>query len=68
MVAKQLHDGCRKRSRSPETPSAEALMWKLAFRYSPQLPIFTGTKIEDADGNTPEIFILGSIVSFCCMM
>ncbi|KAL5227558.1 hypothetical protein ABZP36_015823 [Zizania latifolia] len=44
--------------RSPETPPAEPPMWKLAFRYPPQLPIFTGSKIEDANGNPLEIILV----------
>ncbi|KAF0920260.1 hypothetical protein E2562_034109 [Oryza meyeriana var. granulata] len=43
---------------SPETLPAEPPMWKLAFRYKPQLPIFTGSKIEDVNGNPLEIILV----------
>lgn len=43
---------------SPETPPAQPPMWKLAFRFKPQLPIFTGSKIEDVNGNPLEIILI----------
>jgi hypothetical protein len=43
---------------SPETPPAQPPMWKLAFRFKPQLPIFTGSKIEDVNGNPLEIILV----------
>ncbi|CAO2209096.1 unnamed protein product [Urochloa humidicola] len=43
----------------PATPPAgERPAWKLAFRNPPQLPIFTGSKIEDAAGNPLEIILV----------
>jgi hypothetical protein len=44
--------------RSPATPPAERPAWKLAFRTPPQLPIFTGSKIEDASGAPLEIVLV----------
>ncbi|CAL4965031.1 unnamed protein product [Urochloa decumbens] len=46
--------------RSPPAtpPAAERPAWKLAFRTPPQLPIFTGSKIEDAAGNPLEIVLV----------
>uniref|UniRef100_A0A0D9UWG6 Protein SAR DEFICIENT 1 n=1 Tax=Leersia perrieri TaxID=77586 RepID=A0A0D9UWG6_9ORYZ len=43
---------------SPETPTAEPPMWRLAFRHKPMLPIFTGSKIEDINGNPLEIILV----------
>ncbi|CAO2160952.1 unnamed protein product [Urochloa humidicola] len=42
----------------PATPPASRPAWKLAFRSPPQLPIFTGSKIEDAAGNPLEIILV----------
>ncbi|OQU86387.1 hypothetical protein SORBI_3003G083200 [Sorghum bicolor] len=45
--------------RLPETPPvAERAAWKLAFRTPPQLPIFTGSKIEDEAGNPLEVILV----------
>ncbi|KAL6626687.1 hypothetical protein ACP70R_030413 [Stipagrostis hirtigluma subsp. patula] len=44
--------------RSPETPPVERPAWRLAFRNPPQQPIFTGSKIEDANGNPLEIILV----------
>lgn len=44
--------------RSPEMPSIEPATWKLAFRNPPVLPIFTGSKIEDANGDALQIIIV----------
>ncbi|OEL16242.1 Calmodulin-binding protein 60 B [Dichanthelium oligosanthes] len=44
--------------RSPATPPAERPAWKLAFRTPPQLPIFTGSKIEDTNGSPLEIVLV----------
>ncbi|TVU22062.1 hypothetical protein EJB05_31738 [Eragrostis curvula] len=44
--------------RSPETPPPERPTLKLAFRTPPQLPIFTGSKIEDINGSPLEIILV----------
>ncbi|GJN05892.1 hypothetical protein PR202_ga23565 [Eleusine coracana subsp. coracana] len=44
--------------RSPESPPVERPSLKLAFRTPPQLPIFTGSKIEDVNGNPLEIILV----------
>jgi len=44
--------------RSPVAPPAERPAWKLAFRTPPQLPIFTGSKIEGATGAPLEIVLV----------
>ena len=44
--------------RLPETPPAERAAWKLAFRTPPQLPIFTGSKVEDEAGNPLEVILV----------
>lgn len=42
----------------PATPPAERPAWKLAFRTPPNLPIFTGSKIEDEAGNPLDIVLV----------
>ncbi|KAL6847854.1 hypothetical protein ACP4OV_021982 [Aristida adscensionis] len=44
--------------RSPETPPVERPALRLAFRNPPKTPIFTGSKIEDANGNPLEIILV----------
>lgn len=39
-------------------PAVERAAWKLAFRTPPQLPIFTGSKIEDEAGNPLEVILV----------
>uniref|UniRef100_A0A0E0LV14 Calmodulin binding protein-like N-terminal domain-containing protein n=1 Tax=Oryza punctata TaxID=4537 RepID=A0A0E0LV14_ORYPU len=43
---------------SPETPPTRPPMWKMAFRFKPKRPIFTGSKIEDVNGNPLEIILV----------
>uniref|UniRef100_A0ACD5VB57 Uncharacterized protein n=1 Tax=Avena sativa TaxID=4498 RepID=A0ACD5VB57_AVESA len=48
---------------SPETtpsptPPAERAAWRLAFLNPPHTPIFTGSKIEDANGNPLQLILL----------
>jgi hypothetical protein len=45
--------------RSPEhPPPVERPTLKLAFRHPPNLPIFTGSRIEDVNGNPLEIILV----------
>jgi hypothetical protein len=55
----RVNDAWSTRYRSPEhPPPVERPTLKLAFRYPPNLPIFTGSKIEDVNGNPLEIILV----------
>lgn len=60
VVQEELQAGLipRYMERLPAVPRAERPAWKLAFRTPPQLPIFTGSKIEDENGNPLEIILV----------
>ncbi|PWZ12085.1 Calmodulin-binding protein 60 B [Zea mays] len=55
----RLMQSLRYMERAPaETPAAERAKWKLAFRTPPQLPIFTGSKIEGEAGRPLEVVLV----------
>ncbi|WVZ72133.1 hypothetical protein U9M48_020643 [Paspalum notatum var. saurae] len=64
VVKEELEAGLMQQSpryiepRLPEAPAPERPAWKLAFRTPPQLPIFTGSKIESEAGEPLEIVLV----------
>ncbi|KAJ1282741.1 hypothetical protein BS78_03G074800 [Paspalum vaginatum] len=59
VVQEELQAGLMQSPRVVERlPRAERAAWKLAFRTPPQLPIFTGSKIEDEAGHPLEVVLV----------
>lgn len=60
VVKEELHAGLTlmQSPRYIERLPAERAAWRLAFRTPPQLPIFTGSKIEDEAGNPLEVILV----------
>lgn len=59
-MKEELHAGLTlmQSPRYIERLPAERAAWRLAFRTPPQLPIFTGSKIEDEAGNPLEVILV----------
>ncbi|XP_047058973.1 protein SAR DEFICIENT 1-like [Lolium rigidum] len=51
---------------SPPPPSSPRATWRLAFLNPPQLPIFTGSKIEDANGNPLQVILVDADTGSPC--
>lgn len=50
----------------PRAPSTEPATWKLAFKNPPQLPIFTGSKIEDCNGDPLQVILVDADTGSPC--
>ncbi|CAD6256307.1 unnamed protein product [Miscanthus lutarioriparius] len=53
----QVDEDCNQQEGS-SNERGQVPLWKLAFRTPPQLPVFTGSKIEDEAGNPLEVILV----------